>query len=119
MLKKPPTYKPRTSQQNRSLHLYCTWVATALNDAGYSIEEVLKNFTMELEWTPETVKEILWRTAQKRMFKKKSTTELLKASGEINQIHEVMTRFLGERLKIDYIPFPDEKTFQMLKTIQK
>jgi hypothetical protein len=62
--------EPRTDNQNRALHLYCTQVADALNGAGLSMEQVLSNFTMELEWTKESVKEILWRTAQKRLSRK-------------------------------------------------
>ena len=104
----------RTIQQNRALHLYLTWVSSALNDAGYSIEEVLKHFTMELEWTPEAAKEILWRTAQQRMLKKKSTTELNK-QGDIDKIWEVMNRFLGERLHIESIPWPSEEQVNSVK----
>ena len=100
------TRAKRTEQQNKSIHLYLTWISEALNSAGFSVEEVLKNYTMELSWTPELAKEIIWRTAQKRMYGKKSTTELLKTSGEINQIHDVINRFLSERLKIEFIPFP-------------
>ena len=106
--------KQRTLQQNRALHLYLTWVSTALNEAGLTPEEVLKNFKIELEWTPEMCKEILWRTAQKRMFGKKSTTELSK-QGEIDKIWEVMNRFLGERLHIESIPFPSEEQINSAK----
>ena len=104
--------KQRTSQQNRAIHLYLTWVSEALNGAGFTPEVVLKYFTMELEWTPELAKEVLWRTAQKRMLGKESTTELLKTSGEINLIYDVINRFLGERLKIESIPFPTDEMLQ-------
>ena len=99
------TDKLRTPRQNNSLHLYLELVAEALNDAGYSIQEVLKNFTMELDWSKESVKEILWRTAQKKMLGKKSTTELRKQE-DIDKVFEAMTRFLGEKLQIEYIPWP-------------
>ena len=65
-----------TRRQQNSLHVYLRQVARALNDAGYSIQEVLKNFTMELEWSEESVKEVLWRSAQKRMFGKESKNKL-------------------------------------------
>jgi|SRR3990167_10405649 len=97
--------EPRTLQQNKSIHLYLRQVAEALNLAGYSVDTVLKNFTLELIWTPELCKEILWRTAQKRMYGKQSTTELDK-SQEIDAIYDVINRFLGEKLKIESIPFP-------------
>ena len=95
----------RTLQQNNALHLYFKQVSDALNGAGLTIQEVLKNFTMEVEWTPDAVKTILWKTAKKRMFGKTSTTELSK-SQEIDQVYEVMNRFLGEKLKVESISFP-------------
>lgn len=96
----------RTNAQNNSLHLYCQRIADALNTAGYSIPEVLKCFKMEIPFTKENVKELLWRTAQKRMYNKESTTALLK-QGEIDDIVDVMNRFLGENFHIEYIPFPN------------
>ena len=101
----------RTVAQNSALHLYLRRISDALNGAGFSVEQVLSSFTMELSWTPELTKEILWRTAQKRMLGKESTTALLK-QGEIDQIVEVITRFLGERLKIEYIPFPSLESLE-------
>ena len=102
----PETKEQRTLAQNNALHLYLRRISDILNSAGYSIEQVLENFTMELSWTPELCKEILWRTAQKRMLKKQSTTQLLK-QGEIDDIVEVITRFLGERLRVENPPpFP-------------
>ena len=94
-----------TRRQQNSLHVYLRQVARALNDAGYSIQEVLKNFTMELEWSETSVKEILWRTAQRKMFGKESTTQLSKQK-EIEMVWEAMNRFLGEKLHIESIPFP-------------
>jgi hypothetical protein len=93
----------RTEAQNRALHLYCEQVADALNSGGLTIEQVLKNFTMELEWSKESVKEILWRTAQKRLLGKTSTTELSKQE-DVSKVYEATNRFLA-KLGI-HIPFP-------------
>jgi hypothetical protein len=95
--------EPRTDQQNKALHLYFEHVAAALNDAGLNIEQVLKNFSMELDWTKESVKEILWRTAQKRLLGKQSTTELSKQE-DITSVYEVVNRFLA-KVGI-HVPFP-------------
>ena len=99
----------RTVKQNRSLHLYFTQVAQALNDAGYNVKAVLKLFKndFEIEFTQYIVKELLWRTAQKAMYGKQSTKEL-KAYKEINEIHKIVSRFLSEKLAIPYIPLPFE-----------
>ena len=105
--------KKRTIQQNNALHKYCELVASALNDAGLNIEEVLKNFTFELDWTKDSVKEILWRTAQKRLLKKYSTTEL-KKQGDIDKVWEAMNRFLA-KLGVESIPFPSEEQINSAK----
>ena len=65
----------RTMKQNAAIHLWLRQIAEKLNESGLSIQQVLKNTTMDIEWTEAAVKEILWRTAQKRMFGKTSTTE--------------------------------------------
>lgn len=95
---------PRTEQQNRALHLYFTQVASALNDAGYDIQKTLTNYRMELDWTPESIKECMWRPAQKALLGKHSTTELSKQE-EIDRVYEAVNRFLA-KLEIEHIPFP-------------
>lgn len=96
--------EPRTAQQNKALHLYFTQVAQALNDAGLNIEEVIKNYTMEIEWTPESVKELMWRPVQKRLLSKQSTKDLNKQD-DITRVYEVVNRFLA-KIGIESIPFP-------------
>ena len=104
----------RTLAQNNAIHLYLRHISEALNSAGFSIEQVLTNFSMELNWSPELCKEIIWRTAQKRMLGKTSTKSLLK-QGEIDDIVDAVTRFLGERLKIDPPAFPSLESLELNK----
>ena len=106
-----------TRKQQNSLHIYLRQVAQTLNDAGYSIQEVLKNFTFELEWSETSCKEILWRTAQKKMLGKESTTKLSKQK-EIDLVYEVMNRFLGEKLHIESIPFPNEESLALEELVK-
>ena len=101
----------RTLQQNKSLHLYCELVAKSLNEAGLNIEEVLKHFTMEIDWTGGSVKELLWKTAQQRMFNKASTTELDRHK-EITEVYEAINRFLA-KLGVESVPFPSEETLEI------
>jgi len=48
------------------------------------------------------------------MFDKESTRDLDK-SKEIDEIYEVMNRFLGEKLKIESIKFPSNDLDEELK----
>ena len=72
-----------------------------------TIEQVIKNFKMELFWTKEAVHELIIHTAIQRMFGKRSTTQLLKSGEEINKLIDVVTKF-NAQLEIDYIPWPHD-----------
>ena len=94
----------RTGQQNRAMHKYFSLVSETLNNSGYTIEKVIESFTVEHDWTPALVKELLWREAQRFAVKKESTTKLDK-SQEITKVYEVVNRFLA-KLGVESIPFP-------------
>ena len=64
----------RTDLQNRSLHLWFTLLADALNEAGFDIRKTIRE-GLEISWTPENVKELLWRPVMKTLVLKGSTTQ--------------------------------------------
>ena len=97
----------RTLTQNNSIHKYFELVSEALNESGLTIEKVIENFTMEHEWSPALVKELLWREAQRFATKKESTTELNKLE-DISKTYEIVNRFLA-KLGL-HIPFPSIAT---------
>jgi len=90
----------RTIQQNRALHKYFGLVSEALNDAGHDMKTVIK---ADVNWTPEAVKEVIWKRIQEAMVNKDSTTQIKKS--DIDTIYHVVNRLLGERFGI-HIPFP-------------
>ena len=94
----------RTIRQNAALHLYFTHVSHALSDAGLDIKTVIK---ADVPWTPESVKDLMWRPLQKALLGKQSTTKLKKE--EIDQVYDVMNRLLGEKFGI-HVPFPSKET---------
>ena len=94
--------KQRTLTQNRALHQYYTHLAAALNASGYDMRRTLKQ-DVEIPWTPELVKEFLWRPLQNALLNKESTTEL--TTKEIDEVLDVLTRHLGEKLGIS-VEFP-------------
>lgn len=99
---------PRTGQQNNALHLFCKMLADALNDAGKDMRIVLKP-EYNIPWDTESVKTHIWKPIMKAKFNKESTTQL-KKTGEIDEVHKIIMRELGEKFGIEYIPFPvDEK----------
>lgn len=101
--KKLKTSTPRTDRQNRAMHLFFSLLATELNAGGYSVQLVLKE-KMDLDWTSDSVKELLWRPAQKALLKKHSTTTLNKQE-DITLIYEHLNRHLGTIFGV-HVPWP-------------
>src|SRR3990167_6563159 len=98
--------RQRTIQQNKALHVLFAQIAEALNDAGYSVQTVIKT-THDISFTPYNVKELLWRNFQEMTLGKHSTTEL--TTKEIDEVYDQLNRFLGEKFGT-HIPFPSLET---------
>lgn len=86
--------KQRTLRQNRALHKMFTQIAEQLNDSGLDMRRTLKE-DVDIPWTPETVKEFMWRPVQKAQLGKESTTEL--TTKDIDDVFETLNRYLGEK----------------------
>lgn len=95
--------KQRTLTQNRALHLFCKWLAEALNDAGYDMKRTLRH-DADIPWTMESVKEHLWRPVQEALTSKHSTTEL--TTVDPTEVHATLSRHLGARLGIECPEWP-------------
>jgi hypothetical protein len=101
-IKKLP--KTRTSQQNKALHLFCKLVSDQLSEK-YTVQQVLAQ-SIEREWTPENVKNLLWRPLQIAITGKESTAEAI--TKEYPKIHKYLEYFLGDKFGV-YVPWPIEK----------
>jgi len=108
--------KQRTSQQNRSLHLYFRLVAKQMADAGYTVQHIL-SFTADLQPTPSFVKR-LWQEIQSGVLEKRHTSQLKKQK-EIDKVYDELNIFLAEKLNLENIPFPSvENTEAYLKSLE-
>ena len=92
----------RTNKQNSSIHKYCELLADSLNDAGLDMRKVLKE-SVDIPWTPATVKEQLWRPVQVLAVGKASTKDLDRV--EVSKVYDILNRHLNDKLGID-LPFP-------------
>ena len=99
------TPQQRTIQQNKAMYMYFRLLAKALADAGLDAKKTLKP-GIDIPWTPEMVKDLLWEPIQKAMTGKESTTEL--DTVEPSQIHAVLDLHMGEKFGI-HVPFPSEE----------
>lgn len=97
----------RTGQQNKSLWLFLTQLADALNNGGLLMKKVLKP-EVDIEWNKDLCHDYLWIPLQKAICGTDSTIELEKQA-DIDKVHETLMRHLGERFGLEYISFPSEE----------
>lgn len=90
----------RSAQQNRALHKYFDMVSRELNKRGHKIQN---NIGLNLEWSKDRVKELLWKEFQKVVLGKESTRQLTK--DEVTKIYDHMNLYLGERFSFN-VEFP-------------
>jgi uncharacterized protein YcgL (UPF0745 family) len=108
--------KPRTSAQNRALHLWLTQVAQELDSQGFTLQNVVgKIQKAEIRPNGKNLKEVLWKPYMVAALGKDSTTKLSK--GDVDRVYEGLNKFLGENFFI-HIPFPEEQGEQGVRLTQ-
>ena len=86
----------RTNRQNSALHLYFKFIAEELNELGLEFQyQGLKGSTFSLRYTPDLVKNFIWKPIQKALFDIDSTKDL--TTNQINEVIDVITKFFGDR----------------------
>lgn len=98
----PKKYPQRTKQQNRALHVLFRMMSDLLNENGLDMRKTLKP-GVDIPWSPEAVKEFLWRPVQEAQFNKHSTTEL--NTVEVDKVFDTINKYIGEKHGI-HLPFP-------------
>lgn len=93
----------RTLRQNSALHLWLGMVAKALNDAGADMKRTLRH-DAEIPWTPEAVKEHLWRPVQEAMVGVESTADAERK--DYAQVEETLARNIAQRVGVTLPPWP-------------
>jgi len=68
------TGRQRTQTQNKALHVFVALLADELNAAGYDFRTFVRE-GYEVPWSPELVKDYIWRPIQKAITGKESTTK--------------------------------------------
>lgn len=88
----------RTTLQNKAIHLYCSLLSKAFNDAGLDMLTVLK-VKSSTSWTMLSVKDVIWRSIQEAMFPEKTSTTQLE-TGEVSQVYQQIAKHLSENFNI-------------------
>lgn len=95
----------RTLRQNASLHKYFELLARELNESGYDMKRTLKP-GIDIPWSPDTVKEYLWKPIQNAQLMKESTTEL--TTKDIDIVYDTLNRHLAEKTGV-HVEFPSNE----------
>ena len=95
-------YPQRTLQQNKAIHVLFNLLAETLNENGLDMRKTLKP-EIDIPWSPQSVKEFLWRPIMQAQLSKKSTTEM--TTIELDQVFETINKHIGQKFHI-HIPFP-------------
>ena len=94
--------KQRSLTQNAAMHLYCGQLAEALNSAGLDFRVVIRD-GVEVNWTPELVKDYMWRPVQKAITGHESTTKPQR--GQYSEIYEAVNRHVSSKLGV-FVAWP-------------
>jgi hypothetical protein len=99
------TKKQRSLAQNRALHKFCELLADELNSAGLEQKVVLSQW-IDVQWSKDSVKEVLWKPILKVLSEKSSTTEM--DTKEPSEVYEHLVRFFGEKFDLEIPNWPSE-----------
>jgi len=95
----------RTSQQRKSLELWCRLLSEDLNKAGLDQRKVLKP-SIAIPWGQESVKQQLFKPILKAMTGLESTADA--ETGDYSKVYEVLARHLGDKLGVQAPAWPDK-----------
>ena len=98
----------RTLTQNNALWKFFQLLADALVAKGVTMRKIFeKTEHFDIPPTKNNVHD-LWVYFQKAMYNTDSTTKLKKLE-EIDNVHKVVMKNMGEMFEIEYIDFPHDK----------
>lgn len=87
------TGKQRSLTENGALHLFCTQLAEAMNDAGFDFRVFVKE-GYPVKFTPELVKDYIWRPIQKAITGHESTKKAER--GQYSEVYDALNLKLAE-----------------------
>jgi hypothetical protein len=99
------TDNPRTGQQQKAIEVYCKGLAHEFNSRDLDIRTVLATMKdgVDLPWTQDTVKELIFKKIVKAILNKDSTADL--NTTEVSRVYQVCNKFTSDRMGIS-IEFP-------------
>jgi hypothetical protein len=69
----------RTTLQNRAMQKYWRIICKLLNDSGWTKKKYYEVKEVDIEWTPDSVGDDIWRGIQEAMYGHRSTSKLARS----------------------------------------
>ncbi len=82
-------------------------LAEELNNSGYEIKKVMAVKQVDVPWTTDTIKELLYKPIMQAMHPGKTSTTQLDTK-EISEVWEVLNRHLAENFGVS-VQFPSDE----------
>jgi hypothetical protein len=83
----------RTALQNRSIHKYWAIIVEKLNAAGWTKKKYYEVKEVDIEWTPESFGEDVWRGIQDAMYQHRKTSKL--ETEQVSRVYEVVNKHMA------------------------
>ena len=103
------THETRTIKQNASLHKFCELLADSLNSAGYEMKAVLAVKQVDVPWSPESIKEVLWRPIMEAATGKESSAKL--DTVEIQNVYQILDRHISTNFGV-HVEWPSVESMR-------
>jgi len=86
----------RTKLQNRSIHKYWSLICDALNDAGWTKKKYFEVKEVDIDWTPESIGDDIWRGIQEAMYGHRNTSKL--ETHQVSKVYDNVSRHLSKNM---------------------
>ena len=83
----------RTHLQNRAMQKWWAIISEKLNDAGWTKKKYYEVKVVDVDWTPESFGEDVWRGIQEAMYQHRRTSKLEPA--QVSKVYEVVNKHIA------------------------
>ena len=70
-------------------------ISTALNDAGFTFTDIFEDKVDGIAWTPQIVKDAMWKRVMEAQTGKTSTRDL--TTTEVSQVFDILNQYLSSK----------------------
>ena len=100
----------RTTLQNKAMQKYWRIICKLLNDSGWTKKKYYEVKEVDIDWTPDSVGDDIWRGIQEAMYGHRSTSRL--EPYQVSEVYKTMARHLSNTCGGEVsAEFPNERDY--------